>query len=188
VDQQLREKVIPEFRHFTFTRGAPEHDGWVGGPTPMGNYGGNFWLRTAVNYGGIWANTPEEVIYFTSNFDAEGQRLDGGESYVIEFPKDKAPDEVVDAYWSVILVDSTDFRVVKNPLNRFNLNNHSPLKRAEDGSLKIALGPRALDGVPDTNWLPSAPGKPYSLTFRTYVPKDVVKSGKWAPPGIMHVH
>jgi hypothetical protein len=188
VDSQLRESVIPEFKEFVFTKAAPEHEGWVGGAPAVGNYGCDYWLRAGVNYAGIWANTTDEVIYFIANRDGDGQRLDGGQSYVIDFPKDKVPDGVVDAYWSVILVDAEDYRVVKNPLNRFNLNNHSPLKRAEDGSLKIALGPRALDGVPDSNWLPSAPGKPYSLTFRTYVPKDVVKSGKWAPPGITHVH
>lgn len=29
--------------------------------------------------------------------------------------------------------------------------------------------------------LPSPAGKPFSLTFRTYVPRDVVKRGEWQP-------
>jgi hypothetical protein len=32
-----------------------------------------------------------------------------------------------------------------------------------------------------------ADGKPFSLTFRTYVPKDVVKRGEWFPPAVMSV-
>ena len=39
----------------------------------------------------------------------------------------------------------------------------------------------AIAGVPESNWLPSTDGKPFSLTFRTYVPKDVVKRGEWQP-------
>jgi hypothetical protein len=37
--------------------------------------------------------------------------------------------------------------------------------------------------VPESNWLPSAAGKGFSLTLRTY-PKDMVKRGEWFPPAI----
>jgi hypothetical protein len=73
---------------------------------------------------------------------------------------------------------------VLNPQNRFNLNTYSPLKDEADGSLKIAIGPKPVAGVPEENWLPSAEGKPFSLTFRVYVPKDVVKKRKWSPPAV----
>jgi hypothetical protein len=29
--------------------------------------------------------------------------------------------------------------------------------------------------------LPAPEGKPFSLTFRAYVPKDIVKRGEWQP-------
>jgi hypothetical protein len=188
VDRQIRDKVVPAFKEFVFTKSAPQHEGWVGGSSHVGNYNGDYWLRTTANYAGIWANTADEVVYFTTNRDAEGERLDGGETYLIDFPADRLPDKVVEAYWSVILVDAIDYRVVKNPLNRFNLNNRSPLKKNTDGSLTIAVGPKLAAGVPESNWLPSAPGKPYSLTFRTCVPKAPVKHGEWAPPGVTHLH
>jgi hypothetical protein len=38
----------------------------------------------------------------------------------------------------------------------------------------IAVGPKPVAGVPEWNWLPSPDGKPFTLTFRTYVPKDLV--------------
>jgi hypothetical protein len=63
-------------------------------------------------------------------------------------------------------------------------NNCSPLKSEPDGSLKIGFGPKAPTGVPESNWLPSPEGKPFSLTFRTYVPKDSVKRGGWTPPAV----
>nr|WP_314071651.1 DUF58 domain-containing protein [uncultured Roseococcus sp.] len=93
----------------------------------------------------------------------------------------EAPWAVVDAYWSVILVTVPDYRVAPNALNRFNFNNHSPLAREADGSLKLAIGPRPVAAVPESNWLPSPEGKPFSLIFRTYVPKEVVRRGEWQP-------
>jgi hypothetical protein len=126
----------------------------------------------------------DEVIYFAATRDADDKPLDGSKSYVIHFPADRLPSSVVDAYWSIILVGVPDYRVVPNPLNRFNFNSYSPLKSASDGSLSIAIGPRPVSGVPESNWLPSSPGKLFSLTFRTYVPRDVVKRGDWSPPEV----
>ena len=88
--------------------------------------------------------------------------------------------------WGEVIVNI--YRVVANPLNRFNFNNYSALKKEPDGSLKIAMGPKPVAGVPEFNWLPSAMGKPFSLTFRTYVPKDMVKRGEWQPAPVTLVN
>lgn len=124
-----------------------------------------------------------EVIYFATTRDAEGKALDGSSHYVIHFPAGKLPGIVVNSYWSVILVGVPDYRVVRNSLNRYNFNSYSPLKTETDGSLKIAIGPTPVPGVAESNWLPAPEGKPFSLTFRTYVPKEIVKQ-EWAPPAV----
>jgi hypothetical protein len=185
VDVQLR-RIIPEFQDYALTRSMPYRSHWLGGGQ-TGNYGRDFRLRSMANYTGIWANTTDEVIYFGASRDATEAPLDGGRSYVMHFPADRLPDSMVDAYWSVILVGRPDFRVVPNPLNRFNFNTYSPLTPEADGSLKIAVGPRPVAGVPEANWLPSQEGKPFSLTFRAYVPKEVVKRGEWQPPPVTAV-
>jgi len=179
VDAQIR-KIVPEFIEYTFTKSAPYRNHWVGGGA-AGNYGADYRLRTVANYAGIWANTPDEVLYFVATRDANEHTLNGSNSYVIHFPADKLPENVINAFWSVILVGVPDYRVVPNPLNRFHLNNFSALAKEADGSLRIATGPKPVAGVPESNWLPSPDGKPFSLTFRTYVPKDVVKRGEWTP-------
>lgn len=185
VDAQLR-KVVPEFQEYALTKSAPYRNHWIGaGQT--GNYGEDFWLRTSVNFAGIWANTTDEVIYLVATRDADEKPLNGSNGYVIHFPADKLPQSVVDAYWSVILVGVPDYRVVANPLNRFNFNTYSGLKNEPDGSLKIGIGAKPVAGVPDSNWLPAPDGKPFSLTFRTYVPKDVVKRGEWQPAPVTKV-
>ena len=186
IDRSLREKVIPEFREYAASKTAPDRDHWIGGGQ-MGNYGRDFRLRTAVNFAGIWANTTDEVVHFLASRDAKAQPLNGSRSYVIHFPANKLPQSAVNSYWSVILVGIPDYRPVSNPLNRFTLDSHSPLQNEADGSLKIAIGPKPVAGVPESNWLPSQEGKPFALTFRTYVPKDVVKRGEWQPAAVTFV-
>jgi hypothetical protein len=185
VDAQLR-KVIPEFQEYAFTKSAPYRNHWIGGGT-TGNYGKDYRLRTVVNFAGIWANTTDEVIYFVATRDADEKPLTGSNSYVMHFPADRLPQAAVNAYWSVILVGVPDYRVVPNPLSRFNFNTYSTLTPEADGSLKIGIGPKPVSGVPESNWLPAPDGKPFSLTFRTYVPKDIVKNGQWQPAAVTMV-
>jgi hypothetical protein len=185
VDALLRARVIPEFQEPVFTKSAPSRNHWVGAGE-AGNYGNDYRMRTTANLAAIWANTTDEVICFAATRDAEGKPLNGGNSYIMHSPADKLPGSVVNAGWSLTLVGVPDYRVASNPLNRFNLNSHSPLKSEPDGSLKIAIGPKATAGVPESNWLPAPDGKPFSLTFRTYVPKAVVKR-EWSPPAITAV-
>ncbi|GEM32592.1 hypothetical protein NN3_35990 [Nocardia neocaledoniensis NBRC 108232] len=188
VDTFLRETVVPEFKEYALTQGAPYVNRWMGG-SPSGNYGADYTVRTIVNLLGIWANTSDEVVYFNTSRAADGKPLDGADSYVIDFPAEGLPDSVVvDGYWSVILVSVPDFRVIPNALHRYNFNNYSPLTYEPDGSLRIGIGPKPVAGVPESNWLPSAPGQPFSLTFRCYVPKSFVGGGGWAPPPLTAVH
>jgi len=153
-----------------------------------GNYGADYRRRASANLVGIWANANDEVIYFVGTKDADGKVLNGANDYIIHFAKADRPEEAVNAYWSVILVDVPDYRVVPNKLNRFNLNNYSGLKSEADGSLKILLSKQPNAMVPESNWLPAPDGKGYSLNFRTYVPKDVVKRGEWFPPAIQQTN
>lgn len=184
VDQMIREKVLPQFLDYTFTKASPYRNHWLIA-NAGGHFGENFWGRTAANYAGIWTNLPSEVVYFVATTDGDGRTLDGSNSYVIHFPKDNLPGSVVDSYWSVILVDVPGYRVVPNELKRYNFNTYSQLGNEADGSLKIGIGPRPVQGVPESNWLPAPAGRTFSLTFRAYVPKKMVQVGEWAPPPVV---
>jgi hypothetical protein len=184
IDNLLRAKIIPAFQKYAVAGAGATKSNWIA-TTVIGNYGDDFAIRTAANYVGIWANARHEVIYFVTTRDADGKPLDGGRDYVMHFPKAELPDGVVNAYWSLSLVDVPGFLAVPNPLNRYTFNSVAPPKSEPDGSLKIFLGPRSGPGIPESNWLPAPDGKPFSLTFRTYVPKDVVKRGAWFPPAIV---
>jgi hypothetical protein len=185
VDAKVRQ-VAAEFRDNVLLKSAPYVNHWLC-PNVGGNYGSHYGQRTATNYTGIWANTPAEVVYFAAMRDAEDKPLNGSNSYVMHFAADKLPESIVNAYWSVILVGVPDYRVVPNPLNRFNVNSYSPLQKDADGSLKLAFGPQPVAGVPEANWLPSAEGEPFSLTFRAYVPKEPARQAEWTPPALQRV-
>lgn len=183
LDKMIKEEVVPQFLQYAVTKSGVFQNNWLA-TLGTGNYGSDYWKRTSANLVGLWANANDEVIYFVATRDADGQPLSGSNDYVLEFSAENRPDAVVNAYWSVILVDVPDYRVVKNPLNRFNFNSDSALKSETDGSLKILFAAKPNAAVPESNWLPSAPGKGFSLTLRTYVPKDLVKRGEWFPPAI----
>lgn len=183
LDTLIREQVVPQFLKYAVTKSGVFKNNWLA-TLGTGNYGKNYWMRSSANLVGLWANANDEVIYFVVTRDADGQPLNGANDYILDFPVASRPNAVVDGYWSVILVDIPDYRVVPNPLSRFNLNSHSPLKSEADGSLKIFVSAKPNAAAPESNWLPAPDGKPFSLTLRTYVPKESVKRGEWFPPAI----
>ena len=144
---------------------------------------GNDWLgRTLINLGGIWANTMDEVVYYKGSLDADGNQLNGANTYTLTFPKDDLPPKYASYFWSVIAVDPQHMRVLPNPLNRFLLNNHSDLKYSPNGSLTLYFAPERPADAPDPNWLPTPKGQDYRLTFRFYGPQGGVKDGTYFPP------
>lgn len=183
INEIIRNKAVPQFLHFAVTEAGSFRNNWLATIT-IGNYGEQYWIRTAANLVGIWANSSDEVIYFVGTRDADGNPLNGSQTYQLHFPAGRRPDAVVDSYWSIILVSLPDYRVVPNPDDRFNLNSDSPLVTNEDGSLDLYFSPERTEDMHAQNWLPTPMGAAFSLTLRTYVPKDVVKQGKWFPPSV----
>jgi hypothetical protein len=184
IDKTLREQVIPRFMRYATQEGGQVRNNWLGTAMILGNYGEEFWTRSGANLIGIWANNSHEVVYFIGTRDADGRPLDGSNTYELHFPKDALPQDVVNAFWSVHLVGVPDFMPVPNRLDRFMLSTHSSVEKNHDGSLTLVLGPEPVAGVPEANWLPTAPGRLFSLNWRTYVPKEIVRQGNWFPPAV----
>ncbi len=89
IDAQLR-GIISQFKENALTKTLPYVNHWLCA-NAGGNYGANYELRAAANYAGIWANTPNEVVYFVATRDANDQALNGSNSYVMHFATDKLP-------------------------------------------------------------------------------------------------
>jgi hypothetical protein len=183
LDELIKTHVVPRFLTYAVTESCVFKNNWLGS-LGTGNYAADYWRRSSANLVGLRANSNDEVIYFVGTRDAAGQPLNGANDYVLEFSAANRPDSVVNAYWSVILVDLPNYRVVPNPLNRFNFNSDSGLKTEADGSLKILFAKKPSPIAPESNWLPAPDGKAFSLTLRVYVPKDLVKRGECFPPAL----
>ena len=186
IEALLRDTVIPDFVRFAVTEAGATRNNWLG-TLVIGNYGEDYRIRTAANLVGIWANAHHEVVYHVTTMDAEGMPLDGSNQYVLHFPQDALPQDVVNEFWSLTLVSLPDFRPVPNDLDRYALSTWSNVQKEADGSLKLLVAPQPVEGMPVSNWLPSPDGQPFSLTFRSYVPKSAVQTGEWFPPAVEKV-
>ncbi|MCK5371889.1 MAG: DUF1254 domain-containing protein, partial [Cyclobacteriaceae bacterium] len=102
VDDVCKTKAVP-FVLESVRKYGEIRNGW-GKTKVIGVYGNDYFSRTVVSLIGIWANTTDEVIYFTGNLGSDGERLYGNKSYEIRFKADALPESVVDDFWSVILV------------------------------------------------------------------------------------
>ena len=177
IDEVIRKQAIPAFHGEILKMGKAEN-GWMH-PRVVGNYRTDYVMRSITNYAGIWANNSKEVVYFTA------QGLDGGQSYTQTFPKDALPRTKTRYFWSVIVVDGVDYKVIPNALNRYLLNKQSPLQFDDDGSLTLAFAPTLPAGIPESNWLPTPQGKKYNMTLRFYGPTKDVSDGKYFPPPVV---
>ena len=164
--------------------GSPVRNAWVL-PKTSGVYGSDWLVRTLVNYGGIWANVPEEVIYYKAFVDPDGQRLSGDHAYTLRFTKEQLPAQYATYFWSVIAVDAVERRVLPNALKRYLLNKESKLQYAPDGSLTLYFADQKPADAPQGNWLPTPKGLGYSLTFRFYRPQGAVAQRSYFPPALV---
>jgi len=185
VDTIIKTVAVPEIaRAGTIIGHGKIVNGWAR-PGVVGEYGIDYITRTLVNYRGLWANIKPEVLYYRGGNDSAGEELNGDNVYKITFPRDALPSRFAKYFWSVIAVDSTRFRVLPNPKQRYLLNDATNPKYGPDGSLTLYFAAEKPEEAPDGNWLPTPRGQKYRLTFRYYGPLDGVANGTYWPPAMI---
>jgi hypothetical protein len=185
VDKVVMTTAIPAF--LAGAKGFGTQKGGWSVSYKAGKFGDDMMARDIINYGGLWANEIKEAIYFVGLTDSDKQLLSGNHAYEVRFSADALPGSVVNAFWSMTLYSVPDYRVVENPMKRYNLSSQSPMNKNADGSLSIWVGSTLPKGAIDSNWLPSPAGKGFALTLRMYVSKDDVLDGKWFAPPIQEL-
>lgn len=184
VDAVLRGKAFHDFAAAAAVIGrGTVRNGW-GRAACCGHFGEDWLTRSVVNFGGIWANVFEEVVYYKGNVDGAGAKLDPAQTYTLTFPADDLPSKYAKYFWSIIALDAVHRRVLPNPRNRFLLNKQSDLTFGEDGSLTLYFAAERPADAPEGNWLPTL-GKTLSFTFRFYGPRDGVADGTYFPPPLV---
>jgi len=120
-------------------------------------------------------NVPQEGMYWTTSVAGTGD-------YIMHFPSGGLPPN--NAFWLLTMSDANnDF--VKNPLNRYALNDRSRLVQNPDGSIDIYLQRTAPAGH-ESNWLPAPVGK-FILWLRVYMPGTAILDGSYNVPPVIKV-
>lgn len=169
-------KPLFEFRN----NGRPVGNGWTSPPNGA-RWGTDYLSRAATARSNMFDNAPEETRYIYTDFDAQGQRLNGTNRYTVTFGKGELPP--VNGFWS-LTVYNKEHLFEPNALNRFSLGTKSKsLKYNADGSLTLYFQNDTPGSDKETNWVP-VPKDEFSLYIRTYWPKAEILDGSWHPPSV----
>ncbi len=182
VQQIIQQKAIPAIGKYINSYGD-KRGGWSSTREYL-NFGNDIWFHAVVNFGGIWWNSSSEVVYYTASVDQMEQALNGDNTYVIHFEPQDLPSQHVNAFWSLTMLSTPEYKVIPNSMDRYNLNSRMDYTYEKDGSLKLYLASDLPEGAPETNWLPAPTNANFSLTLRMYVPKEEVLSGAYYVPPI----
>ena len=164
--------------------GRPIGNGWNSPPNGA-NWGYDYLSRLATARSNMYDNAPQETRYIYTDFDSNGQRLNGAHGYTVTFPAGQTPP--VDGFWSLTLYNK-EHLFQPNALNRFSLGTKSKsMKLSPDGSLTIYVQNASPGPDKQENWLP-APKDNFSLYIRAYWPKTEITSGQWVPPLVKLAH
>ena len=91
----------------------------------VGRWGADYGKRAVAARRGLGVNAPEDAIFMVARFDANGQRFDGNNRYVVHFDKDKLPP--ADGFWSLSLYNDQQ-QFAENPAHRYNLGSSDKLQ------------------------------------------------------------
>ena len=139
--------------------------------------------RAVAARAGLWGNHGYEADYAVIWTDADGNPLDGNNSYELRLPTPPP----VDAFWSLTMYDGSDFYLVANPMNRYSIGDRTPgLKRNDDGSITLYIGSASPGEDRKSNWLPS-PAAPFRPCMRMYQPRDEILAETYVLPAIARV-
>ena len=158
--------------------------GWTGLAAAGDNFGFDYLKRARAALRGIGGLPCEDAMYFVAATDSRGEALNGRNRYLLKFPPAGLPP--VDAFWSLTVRETDEENrrsLVANANNRSSLGNHSPgLRYGNHGSLEILIQHDRPD-INKENWLP-APGGPFQLTLRAYLPRRELLDGRYAIPKV----
>jgi hypothetical protein len=132
---------------------------------------------------GIYGNAAEEYLGVGYQADSAGRPFDGQYPYRIRFAPGGLPP--VGAFWSITAYTADRF-VYANPINRHKISSLAlpELARDADGGVTLYVQHRSPGAGKEANWLP-VPATPFGLTFRTYLPGEAIRQGRWQAPPVI---
>jgi hypothetical protein len=121
------------------------------------------------------------TFYLIAAKDATDAPLDGGKSYRLRVPANVPAKQ----FWAVTVYDLTTAAFLREAPS-VEVNSYQTLQKNADGSVDVFFGTKAPAGK-ESNWIYTAPGKPWVAAFRFYGPEKAVFDKTWTLPDIEKV-
>jgi hypothetical protein len=180
-------KAIPSVvhKHMRKRKANPDpalmKNNWTMITSKLGDYEDDYLIRSYVSFVGLGANLAEDAIYPFTTTDADGETLDGSQSYTIHMDASELPP--VQGFWSLTAYNPDDF-LIDHGYDRYAINSNDKLHYNADGSLDLIIQSAPPSDQSDTNWLPVRDDQEFSLTMRLYWPEQAILDGEWIPPSV----
>ena len=84
-------------------------------------------------------------------------------------------------FWSITVYDALNSSGLDNGQAYPSIGSLDDLKYNDDGSIDLFFAPELPEGVPETNWLKTVPGKGWFTLLRLYSPTEAFFDQTWRP-------
>ncbi|MFE7573312.1 DUF1214 domain-containing protein [Streptomyces sp. NPDC057521] len=109
--------------------------------------------------------------------DANGEFLDGSRTYRLRLPANP-PAEL---FWAVTAYNITDGTMPETEQLLPSTNSYYDIPHNDDGSIDIWLAPQQPDGVTDTAYIQTVPGRHFIVALRLYGTAAAFYDQTWKP-------
>lgn len=136
--------------------------------------------RFAASLGNPLDDSREVATFPLAPYDRDGLPLDGSQyRYVLHFDPDQLPP--AGQFWSLTIYDQPSGLLIRNPIQRYNLQSSAPGLRFEaDGGLTILVQTTSPGPDLESNWLPASPGH-FLIVLRDYGVRSETQKPRWSP-------
>jgi hypothetical protein len=113
--------------------------------------------------------------------DADGNFLEGGNTYRLRLPAD--PPAAL--FWAVTAYNVTDGTMPETDQLLPSTNGYYDIPTNEDGSIDIWFGPEKPDGVAESAFIQTVPGRNFVACLRLYGAEDAFYDQTWKPDDLV---
>ena len=140
------------------------------------------WFYEAVGLSeGMMSKTPGVGQAYLSTYrDAKGQWFDGGKAYTLRVP----PNAPARQFWSATLYDIETRCFIDTPRDKVDRSSRDHLEKNADGSVDLYFAPTVPTGKPESNWIPTVPGRAWFVYVRLYGPLKSYFDKSWPLPDL----
>ena len=113
--------------------------------------------------------------------DADGDFMEGGRTYRLRLP----PNPPAALFWAVTAYNVTDGTMPETEQLLPSTNGYYDIPKNEDGSIDIWFGPEKPEGVADSAFIQTVPGRHFLVCLRLYGAEDAFYDQTWKPDDVV---